>query len=153
MSMNVLLTSGGTMPNVTVEQLCQKGYANVLNGGVRNVPDSEKKAVFIAYFGSVPANTGAYEIDHLISLELGGCNAQSNLWPQSYSGTWNARIKDRLEDWMAGQVRQTLAKIGHDAATALLAQFQHEMATNWTNAYITHLGAPVASLKHGKATR
>ena len=139
------------MPGVTVEQLCTKGYANVLNGGVRDVPESEKQAVFVEYFGKVPANPGAYEIDHLISLELGGSNVRNNLWPQSYSGVWNARVKDRLEDWMAAQVRTTLKSNGHSAAANQLAQFQHEIATNWTNAYAIHIGVPGKTIKHGKA--
>ena len=41
---------------------------------------------------------GAYEEDHLISLELGGDpKVEKNLWPQPYSGKWNARVKDTLE--------------------------------------------------------
>lgn len=37
------------------------------------------------------------EVDHLISLELGGANAIENLWPQPFDGKWNAHVKDRLE--------------------------------------------------------
>ena len=79
------LTPGVVLTNVTVEQITQRGYANVLNGGVRHVPDSVKRQVFIEYFGAVPAKPGAYEIDHLISLELGGSNDARNLWPESYT--------------------------------------------------------------------
>ena len=39
-----------------------------------------------------------YEVDHLISLELGGSNDGTNLWPQSYCGTNNAHDKDKLEN-------------------------------------------------------
>ena len=40
-----------------------------------------------------------YEVDHLISLELGGSNSIRNLWPQSYlTQPWNAHVKDRLEN-------------------------------------------------------
>ena len=40
-----------------------------------------------------------FEIDHLISLELGGSNNIKNLWPQSYTTvTYNARTKDDLEN-------------------------------------------------------
>ena len=133
---DVKLTPGVLMPNVTVEQLCTKGYANVFNGGVRNVPESEKKAVFIEYFGKVPDHPGDFEIDHLISLELGGANDIKNLWPQSYKTTpWNSHVKDKLEDRMAALVRQELKTKGHDAAASLLAQFQKEIATDWIAAY------------------
>lgn len=147
------LTPGVIMTNVTVEQICTKGYANIFNGGVRHVPESEKRQVFVAYFGKVPANPAAYEIDHLISLELGGANDIKNLWPQSYTGPWNARVKDRLENWLAADVRHVLAAQGHDAATARLKLHQQEVAANWTNTYVKYLGQPDKSkITHGKAT-
>ena len=105
-------TPGDVFTNVTIEQITQKGYANVLHGGVRHVPEKVRRTVFIAYFGFVPEtghggstggrHSGDYEVDHLISLELGGSNDGKNLWPQSYlTCPWNSRVKDRLEDWMA----------------------------------------------------
>ena len=42
--------------------------------------------------------SGSYEVDHLISLELGGSNDTRNLWPESYYGMWGARVKDALEN-------------------------------------------------------
>jgi hypothetical protein len=130
------LTPGDVLTNVTVEQITQKGYANVINGGDRDVPESEKRQVFIEYFSAVPTNHGQYEVDHLISLELGGSNDPKNLWPQSYvTLPFNAHVKDKLEDRMAALVRQDLANNGHDSATALLKQFQTEIATNWIVAY------------------
>ena len=45
------------------------------------------------------------EVDHLISIELGGSNEKTNLWPQPYSGVqWNAHVKDRLENFYHEQV-------------------------------------------------
>ena len=130
------LTPGAVFTNVTVEQITQKGYANVFHGGVRHVPDSEKRQIFIEYFGKVPDRPGLhYEVDHLISLELGGSNDPKNLWPETYSGKWGAKTKDKLENRMAKLVRDELKKNGHDAATKLLKQFQNEIATNWIAAY------------------
>ena len=40
----------------------------------------------------------AHEVDHLVSLELGGSNAIGNLWPEPYAGRWGARTKDVLEN-------------------------------------------------------
>ena len=139
---NPKLTPGATFTNVTVEQLSIKGYANKFNGGVRHVPESEKRAVFIAYFGKVPAHPGDWEIDHLISLEIGGSNEQENLWPQPYHADWNARQKDRLENWLAASVRHCLKDKGHDAATALLRQYQTEVATDWIACYKKHIVEP-----------
>ena len=75
------LTPGAAFSNVTVEQITQKGYANKLNGGVRHVPAAVKRLVFKEYFGRVPGMPGHYEIDHLISLELGGSNDPSGVVP------------------------------------------------------------------------
>lgn len=136
------LTPGAVM-NVTVEQLCTKGYANVYHGGVRNVPTRIKRQVFIEYFGAMPAHPGDFEIDHLISLELGGSNDPKNLWPQSYkTPNWNAHVKDQLEDRMAALLRQCLKDKGHIPATALMLQFQGEISSNWTNAYVKYIGQP-----------
>jgi hypothetical protein len=70
------LTSGAIL-NVTAAQVCVPGYASK----VRNVPTAEAKRVFAAYH--VPySQRGKGELDHLISLELGGSNAPENLWPE-----------------------------------------------------------------------
>jgi len=44
------------------------------------------------------------EIDHLISRELGGADATSNMWPECYAGRWNASMKDRLENRLHKEV-------------------------------------------------
>jgi hypothetical protein len=116
--------------NVTVKQITQKGYAYKLNGGVRHVTAAIKRQVFAEYFGRVPGMQGHYEIDHLISLELGGSNDPKNLWPESYyTVPFNGHVKDKLEDWMAANIRHELERHGHEAATALLKQYQREIAT------------------------
>jgi hypothetical protein len=68
----------------------------------------------------------AYEVDYLIDPELGGSNDIQNLWPEPYSSTWNARVKDALEDRL------------HDLVCSgeiSLATAQQEIATNWIAAY------------------
>jgi hypothetical protein len=129
------LTPGDTV-DVDIATLTTPGYSNKLNGGVRNVPESVKKQVFINYFGKVPSNPGDYEIDHLISLELGGSNDIKNLWPQSYvTQPLNAHIKDKLENRMAALVRRCLYAYSKKEATQLLQQFQTEISHNWIAAY------------------
>jgi hypothetical protein len=147
---DVKISPGAVATNgATVEQVMVVGFTKT----VRNVPDSEKKQVFIRYFGHVPKNPGAFEIDHIISCELNGSQSVENLWPQCYSGVWNARVKDHLENVLAANVRKELAANGHDAAEKLLIRYQQEVSNNWTNAFAKYVGDPTkAKTKHGKAT-
>ncbi len=70
------------------------GYAS----RVRAVPAAVKKQAYASY-GITQHAPGEYEVDHLISLELGGSNSIKNLWPQSYkTKPWNAYVKDQLEN-------------------------------------------------------
>ena len=122
-----------------VESVCRPGYA----ARIRHVSESLKHQVFIAYFGHVPAHPGDFEIDHIISCELNGAQTARNLFPQSYlTSPWNARVKDRLENWMAADVRHCLAAHGRDRAGQLLALHQREMAADWQAAYLKYLGEP-----------
>lgn len=118
------LTPGVFDPSVTKEMVCQKGgYTN--KKGVRNVPESVKKVVFAEYH--INPKSDKFEIDHLISLELGGMNDQKNLWPQSYTSTpYNAHVKDALEDRLH-------AKVCHGEIT--IQEAQHEIVGDWTIAY------------------
>jgi hypothetical protein len=72
------------------------------------------------------------EIDHLNSLELGGSNEQTNLWPEPYHGTdWNAHVKDQLENFL-----HTHGCSGDIA----LDQAQKEIATDWIASYKERFG-------------
>jgi hypothetical protein len=116
------LTPGATV-NVPLARLCRKGYAT----SVRNVSGPVKKSVFAEY-GLPHIRPGRYEVDHLISLELGGSNDLENLWPQSYSGEWNAHVKDALEDRLHALVCAA-------NPTMTLEQAQHAIRTDWIAAY------------------
>jgi hypothetical protein len=83
-------TPGAAIAGVTAGQVCTPGYSK----GVRNVPQSEKNKVYLNY-GIRRHSPGSYEVDHLISLELGGSNSVKNLWPEKQPG---ARSKDKLEN-------------------------------------------------------
>jgi hypothetical protein len=67
-------TPGAVFESVTVEQVCTPGYAR----GVRTVTTSTKTEVD-AEDGITSHPPGAYEVDHLVSLEVGGSNAIANL--------------------------------------------------------------------------
>ena len=92
-------TPGAIFPNVTKSDICQSGYAR----SVRNVPDSEKNQDYAEY-GITHHTTGQYEVDHLISLELGGSNDIANLWPEAASPTPGFHEKDKVENYMHDQV-------------------------------------------------
>jgi hypothetical protein len=92
------LTPGATFP-VTAAQVCVSGYSS----SVRSVSDAENKAVYAEY-GIASHAPYSYEVDHLISLELGGSNDIRNLWPEAYAGVGGAHAKDAIENELHAQV-------------------------------------------------
>lgn len=120
---DLVCTPGIASPNVTTAQVCKPGYAS----SVRNVSQSEKDQVFAEY-GIVQHPTGAYEVDHLISLELGGSNDIKNLWPEPYTGPDNAHEKDKIENYLHAQVC---------SGKMTLKQAQDGIAKNWKQ-YLDH---------------
>lgn len=107
--------------------VCTPGYSKT----VRNVPQSVKNQVYRQY-GILQRAPKEYEIDHLISLELGGSNSIRNLWPQSYvTMPLNARVKDALEHRLHALVC---------AGTLTLPDAQRAIATHWTTAYEQYVG-------------
>jgi hypothetical protein len=56
-----------------------------------------RKQVFTNY-GIPYSQHRSYELDHLVPRELGGADDVANLWPQKWTGPYNARQKDRLEN-------------------------------------------------------
>lgn len=108
-------------PIPALKVLCTPGHATA----VRNVPPSEKHAVFAEYH--INKAGGHYEVDHLISLELGGTNDIRNLWPQSYdTQPYNAHVKDRLEDHLH-------ALACHQKVS--IAEAQAAISKDWVAAY------------------
>jgi hypothetical protein len=103
---------------------------------IRNVPERERQQVFQRYGISYDLAHG-YEVDHLLSLELGGDNSISNLWPQSYTTLpYNAHVKDKLENRMAANLRH-IAATNKPLATVTLRAYQKWICTNWVSAYLT----------------
>ena len=114
-------TPGAIFTGATREIICVPGYTK----RVRHVPVDMKKLVYNGY-GIKHHIKGEYEVDHLVSLELGGSNDVTNLWPEPYHGLNNAHIKDKLENEMHHRVC---------AGTLTLAQAQKEIAFDWLQAY------------------
>lgn len=110
-------TTGAVFPNVTTAQICKAGYAQ----SVRDVSQAEKDKVYAEY-GITQHPPGAYEIDHLISLELGGSNDIRNLWPEASLPKPGFHEKDQVEDYLHNQVC---------SGKITLKQAQTKIATNW----------------------
>jgi hypothetical protein len=107
-------------PSVIVGYICVSGYTK----NVRNVPTAEKDAVFAEY-GIVSHKTGEYEIDHIISLELGGDNEITNLYPQPALPEPGFHTKDKIENCLHAKVCSGAMK---------LADVQQLISTDWTQA-------------------
>jgi hypothetical protein len=114
-------TPGAIFASATTDQICQSGYAS----SVRNVPTSEKDQAYAEY-GITSHAAGQYEVDHLVSLELGGSNDIANLWPEAAQPTPGFHQKDQVENYLHDQVCAGSLSL-HDA--------QVEIATNWLDVY------------------
>jgi hypothetical protein len=108
-------------PLVSKADICVSGYSS----SVRNVTDSVKNAVYAEY-GITSHATGQYEVDHFVSLELGGSNDISNLWPEPASPKPGFHEKDKVENYLHDQVCS-------GAMTLQTAQIA--IATNWLDVY------------------
>ncbi len=90
---------------------------------IRNVPQAEKYAVEREY-GMAPAYYGrSIEIDHIVSLELGGSNNIANLFPERHPGY---HAKDRLENRLHDLVCEGPMR---------LRSVQRQIAANWQKLY------------------
>jgi len=116
----------GVALSVTRAQICLFGYAS----GARDVSDAEKADVYTRY--GIVWVPYAHEVDHLISLELGGSNVVRNLWPEPYAGRWGARTKDVLENRLHDLVCE---------GRLALASAQRQEASDWVAAYRKYVGS------------
>jgi hypothetical protein len=126
------LTPGATR-RVAISDVCSKAHEEV----VGDVSSSLRQEVFREY-GIVNARAGDYEIDYLITPGLGGVEDIRNLWPESYtSRTWNAHVKDDLEEHLHEMV------CGGELD---LSKAQRDIATDWISAYkkYFHTDRPLA---------
>jgi hypothetical protein len=115
------LTPGLARP-VTVAEMCGAER----HGRTQPISAVVHDGVFARY-GADPTHSAAYELDYLITPELGGVPDARNLWPQPFTGTvWNAYVKDELE--------LHLHRLVCDGAIDFAAA-QRELATDWIAAY------------------
>lgn len=115
------LTPGATR-RVAVSDVCSMPHEEV----VSEVSTAVRQEVFEEY-GIANAHASDYEIDYLITPGLGGIGDIHNLWPEpSTASTWNAHVKDALEEYLHEMV--CTGKL--DLSTA-----QRDIATDWIAAY------------------
>ncbi len=114
---------GATYSGLTKAVICSPTFRT---STIRNVPDSEKFAVEDEY-GMTPGHYGnTLEIDHIVSLELGGSNDIANLYPEKANARPGYHVKDKLENRL-----HELVCLGSMA----LRDAQDGIATNWEGLY------------------
>jgi len=120
---------------VSTSEVCNVSYSD----DAHLVPVTVQQRVLQEY-GIDAAPSRAYELDYLISPQLGGTVDIRNLWPEPESSTvWNVRAKDALED----RLQQLVCDGKINLATA-----QQDLATDWISAYkrYFHTDRPLAPL-------
>ena len=133
---NAQVTPGAINPAVnqsTIGQtICVLGYTKTIRPPVSYTTALKKSQLRTFPYSSYGStDTKLFEEDHLIPLELGGNpTSPKNLWPEHWSGTSGARLKDALEN------KLHLLVCSH---TLTLKVAQKAIATNWYLAYQTYV--------------
>ena len=121
---------GAYYSKLTKAVICSPSFRT---SAIRNVPQSVKFAVEREY-GMEPGHYGsALEIDHIVSLELGGSNDIANLFPERLNARPGYRVKDRLENRLHAMVC---------AGSIRLGAAQRAIAANWQSMYERVFGSP-----------
>ena len=120
-------TPGTRYARVGKPRVCTPGYA----GSVRNVPQSRKDAVYAEYGMTRHFDGRNGELDHLVSLELGGTNATANLFPEAATPHPGSHDKDRLENALHDEVCSGRIR---------LRSAQRLIAGDWVKAYRARFG-------------
>ncbi len=135
---NAGLTPGAVAP-LTAAELCEGARPS------RVVSLQAQREVLMAY-GMERAAPGAFELDALVTPELGGTTTAANLWPQRYDApVWNALVKDQLERLLPELVCSRQVE---------LSVAQRDLATDWIAAYKKYFrtDAPIVSRSQRVAT-
>lgn len=119
---------GAAYSGLTEAVLCSPNFRT---SSIRNVPVSEKHQVEIEYGLAARAYGSTLEIDHIVSLELGGSNDIANLFPERAAPAPGFHVKDKLENKLhalvcAGAITLHAAQVG--------------IAANWRWLYKTVFG-------------
>ena len=121
------LNTSVTQANIATT-VCKSGWTATIRPTVtytNKLKDTQLKTTYKSYVAIWGSNPGAYEEDHLISLQLGGNPSDpKNLWPQPYADN-GARKKDVVETALKRLVCAGTLKLT-DAQKAIL---------DWPTAY------------------
>lgn len=93
----------------------------------RHVEASVHKLAFSEYGYAFPQPRGAFEVDHLVPLELGGDNTIENLWAEPAKPKPGFHEKDKVENYLHKQVC---------SGAMTLDEAQKEIATDWVNVWM-----------------
>ena len=124
-------TNGDILNTATAEQICVKGYTKT----VRHVTLSMRHKVFKIY-GLRKGHYRGYEVDHIISLELGGSNSMNNLFPQPYEvyisvNHVNMRMGAREKDVVENNLHKKVCE-----GKMTLQEAQQIVLTDWVTYYL-----------------
>lgn len=120
-------TPGAVDPGVSQSNLeqtiCRSGYSSSVRAPATETGKAKK--VSLTQYGEQSTKTTEY--DHLISLELGGTNATSNLWPEpnAAAATGTTNPKDSVENKLHSAIC---------SGQITLVAAQKAIATDWTTA-------------------
>jgi hypothetical protein len=94
-------TPGEIDKNITqdniMQTICVHGYTAKVRPPVEKT--DKIKTIVMQKYGVADRKPEEFELDHLISLELGGCpDCDTNLWPQFYEPRPGAHEKDHVEN-------------------------------------------------------
>ena len=122
-----------TQSNISTT-VCKVGWTKTIRPTVtytNKLKDTQLSTTYKSYVAIWGPTPGAYEEDHLISLQLGGDpSSEKNLWPQPYADN-GARKKDVVETALKRLVCAGTLKL-KDAQKAIL---------NWPTAYKKYVTA------------
>ncbi len=113
---------GAVFVGVSLATICTPGYPS----RVRAVSEAEHDSIFREYGIPVRSYGSAYEVDHIVSLELGGSNLRANLYPEAAAPAPGYRVKDRLENRLHRLVCAHQFPLG---------VAQRDIARNWVALY------------------
>lgn len=121
------------MALVSLSEVC-----SVDGGDVITPVSKEEEAEVFSEYGISNGPVGDYEVDYLITPDLGGADDVRNLWPEPHrTSRWNSYAKDQLEDRLHRLVC---------GGKLTLADAQREISQNWIVAYRKYLGADSPNL-------
>jgi hypothetical protein len=122
---DLAVTPGLTRPDATVAQVCHGGSTKQF----RLTTAKMKADVYKLY--AVRKKPGVCcEVDHVVSLELGGADDEKNLFPQPYLPRPGAHEKDAVENYLHAQVCGGKMTLGNA---------QKAIISDWLKVYVQNV--------------